>query len=391
MTFALMSKSKTKQATPGKPAAKRKPPPTRRAVEMQPGLGMLGIRPSIAIPTIQTKLKVGEPNDRFEQEADRVAEQVIRMPEPKSAAKRVMNPVHNSIDHPNNQKVLAPFRTTAETVMRQPGTTEEIDPEKQRTMLKLVCPECSELLQAKEASSKGIRLGKGFESQIESAKSGGQPLPKSVRKFFEPKFGYDFSRVKIHTDAHAGDTAKRMNALAYTMGSHIVFAPGQLAPHSYEGKKLLAHELTHVVQQSAATRLPGTARTFAMNHGGFSETQLPVQSVGSRIGIHMRAGSDSIFRHTAADCDRWYEECGDRCRSLPNRTRRDKARRALCWAQCATEYGACLASAEETIKGVLTGAAIVGAVVLAAADGPLPIGDAAAAGLLGLVGISVTD
>jgi len=332
---------------------------------------------------IQPKLKVNAPRDQYEQEADRVADQVMHMPDLARFTGQAL------------MKVPAPFRTTAETVMRQPTpreTEEEIDLEKQRAMLKLVCPECEDFLQAKEASPEGVRVSTEFESQIEGVKAGGLPLPESVREFFEPKFGYDFSRVKIHTDARAGDTAKRMNALAYTMGPHIVFAPGQFAPYSHEGKKLLAHELTHVVQQSATTRLLGIASTFATNQeGSFPETQLPVQSLGSTIKIHLQAGSDNILRHTAADCDRWYEECGDRCRSLPNRTKRDKARRALCWAQCATEYGACLASAEETVRGVLTGLAIAGAVALAAADGPFPIGDAAAVGLLGLVGINLTD
>lgn len=310
---------------------------------------------------IQPKLKVNAPRDQYEQEADRVAYQVMRMPAPARST------------GPASSKLSASFHTAAKTVMRQPSpreTEEEMDIEKQRAMLELVCPECEDLLQAKEASSQGVSVCTGFESQIESVKAGGQPLPETVRASLEPKFGYDFSSVKIHTDARAGDTAKRMNALAYTTGPHIVFAPGQFAPHLYEGRKLLAHELAHVVQQSAATRLPGTASTDVTN---------------------TQAGSDNIFRYTAADCDRWYEECGDGCRSLPNRTKKDKARRALCWAKCATEYGACLASAEETLKGVLTGLAIGGAIALATADGPFPIGDAAAVGLLGLVGINVTD
>jgi hypothetical protein len=93
--------------------------------------------------------------------------------------------------------------------------------------------------------------------------------------------------------------------------------------------------------------------------------------------------SGVIQLHTAAECEAWYETCNDGCRRLPNRTKTDKARRALCWSGCMAEYATCLASSTE----VLTFAAIVAAIVLAAADGPFPIGDAAAAALLISLGI----
>jgi hypothetical protein len=91
----------------------------------------------------------------------------------------------------------------------------------------------------------------------------------------------------------------------------------------------------------------------------------------------------SVQRHTKADCDAEYERCSDTCRKIPPSQRR---RRALCWAACMATYAACLASAEET----LTAAAIAAAVALAAADGPLPFGDAAAVALLAAVGIKVS-
>lgn len=93
-------------------------------------------------------------------------------------------------------------------------------------------------------------------------------------------------------------------------------------------------------------------------------------------------GQSAVQRHTRADCDAAYERCGDTCRALPPNARR---RRALCWAGCMATYATCLASAEET----LTAAAIVAAIVLAAADGPLPIGDAAAVALLAAVGVNL--
>jgi len=345
-------------------------------------------------PKLQAKLAVSQPGDPYEQEADRVADMVMRMPDPILQRKCTKcEKDEKTVLQAKKSPRQVPSHTATETVMRRPTpgvTEEEISLEKQRTIIKLVCPDCDDLLQAKEISSEDFSMPKEFESRIESLNTEGVPLPESVREFFEPKLGYDFSRVKIHTDTRARNTAKRMNALAYTTGPHIVFAPGQFAPQSYEGKKLLAHELTHVVQQSATKPLLGIGNTLATNQErSFHETRLPVQSLGSKIGIHMQASSDNIFRHKAADC--LYEECCNRCRKLPNKTKKDKARRALCWSQCMAEYASCLSSSEEAIKGVLTGLAIAGAIALASADGPLPFGDAAAVGLLGLVGINLTD
>lgn len=89
----------------------------------------------------------------------------------------------------------------------------------------------------------------GFENYVESIKSAGESLPNEVRNFYEPRFGHDLSNVKIHTDSVAAKSARSINALAYTSGNNIVFSNDQFSPHTDSGKKLLAHELTHVVQQ----------------------------------------------------------------------------------------------------------------------------------------------
>lgn len=80
----------------------------------------------------------------------------------------------------------------------------------------------------------------------------GEPLPSASRAFFEPRFGHDFGRVRIHHDATAARSARDVAAHAYTVGPHIAFAPGRYAPESRAGRELLAHELAHVVQQSPA-------------------------------------------------------------------------------------------------------------------------------------------
>ncbi|NIM15976.1 MAG: DUF4157 domain-containing protein, partial [Candidatus Aminicenantes bacterium] len=88
-----------------------------------------------------------------------------------------------------------------------------------------------------------------IESNISSLKGRGQPLPESTRTFFEPRFGYDFSKVRVHTDAKAAETAKSINAKAFTTGKDVVFGAGQYSPGTSIGRGLLAHELIHVLQQ----------------------------------------------------------------------------------------------------------------------------------------------
>ena len=82
--------------------------------------------------------------------------------------------------------------------------------------------------------------------------SPGQPLEAATRSFMESRFGHDFSGVRVHTDAHAAASARSVDALGYTVGNHVVFGAGQYAPQTHEGRTLLAHELTHVMQQRSA-------------------------------------------------------------------------------------------------------------------------------------------
>jgi hypothetical protein len=91
--------------------------------------------------------------------------------------------------------------------------------------------------------------------------SSGQPLDAGTRAFMEPRFGHDFSQVRIHTEDQAQRSAKAVDALAYTVGSHVVFGSGQYSPDSRNGRKLLAHELTHTIQQGTGmASLPAISR-----------------------------------------------------------------------------------------------------------------------------------
>jgi hypothetical protein len=154
--------------------------------------------------TIQNKLAIDQPGDQYEQEADQVAEQVMRMAVP--------------------------------VMQRKKG-----------------CPareEDEEPVQAKTLSGAGRATGEALEPGVEAARRTGQPLDPVVRAFFEPRFGYDFSRVRVHTGAEAEQSARDVNAHAYTVGNNIVFGINRFAPESNNGRKLIAHELTHIVQQN---------------------------------------------------------------------------------------------------------------------------------------------
>ena len=172
--------------------------PVDRILFLQRSAGNQAVSRLMKSGALQAKLRIGQPGDVYEQEADRVAEQVMRMPEP--------------------------------------GVQRQVEPEEEE----------EEMLQAKATSGHLSEVTPNLESHIHSLKGGGQPLPESDRAFFEPRFGRDFSQVRVHTDA---ESARAVNAKAYTLGRDVVFGEGQYALGTSEERKLLAHELTHVLQQ----------------------------------------------------------------------------------------------------------------------------------------------
>lgn len=195
---------------------------------MQP-LPLPLLKPRQRPPGLQAKLTVGDPHDAFEREADQVADRIMRMREPRG------NPVTLSAPgaKPRIQRTCA---ACADELKRQP------------------IEEKGEELQAKALPGRTPRAGEAVGSQSSALRGGGRPLPHSLRTFFEPRFGYDFRQTRIHTDTRAAESAERVRAKAFTVGRHIVFGAAQFAPHTAEGKRLLAHELTHVVQQSQGSR-----------------------------------------------------------------------------------------------------------------------------------------
>jgi hypothetical protein len=194
----------------------------------RPPLGNQTLQRLLRSGAVQAKLTVNQPGDRYEKEADRVAESVMRMPDP-------TGPPTSTAASPQVQRACAACAGGG------PET----------------CAECAEepAIHRKEASDRGPEPGPALLSSIAASRAGGQSLPQSERAFFEPRFGHDFGQVRIHTGAKAAESAHSLGAYAYTLGHDIVFDQGRFAPGTGEGRKLLAHELMHVVQQGSGEPL----------------------------------------------------------------------------------------------------------------------------------------
>ena len=201
------------------------------AFQAGPLLHRRQVRHILRGPALQPKLMIGAPNDVFEQEADRVADQVMRMPYPAVQHQMGTEEEENLIQTKPLADQISPL------LQRQTELVEE------------------EHLQSASNNTTATAVSPDIESKISSLKGGGQPLSDNERNFFEPRFGYDLSSVRVHTDAGAEETARSLNARAYTSGRDIAFGRGEYSPHTLGGRKLLSHELTHVLQQNEATSI----------------------------------------------------------------------------------------------------------------------------------------
>ncbi len=213
--------------------------------------------------SLQPKLKINQPNDRYEQEADRVAEQVMRMPE----------------------REVAGISSSPAKVQRK-------------------CADEEEKIQAKEAPGQTPTVTSEVQTQIDSLRGGGQPLPESARTFFEARFGHDFSQVRVHTNSQAAESAQALGAEAFTNGPNIVFAPNSYELSSFFGRQLLAHELSHVIQQGHAISTRITAPV--LSHPG--KVVMPYRPKGSpNFGVCDDAPNSIEKPFTSKDTDPWIE------------------------------------------------------------------------------------
>jgi hypothetical protein len=177
---------------------------------------------SLSLLPLQCRLAVGAVNDPLESEADAMADRVLR-----------------------GQSAPAASHAGSPAVYRKCSCESSGES----------CPQCGD-----EKENKLLRKSAGPVAPMQAPpivhevlNSPGQLLNPATRSFMEPRFGYDFSRVRVHADERAAESARSVNALAYTVNQHVVFGAGQHNPGSNAGRHLLAHELTHVVQQQSIT------------------------------------------------------------------------------------------------------------------------------------------
>ncbi|MBW4425356.1 MAG: DUF4157 domain-containing protein [Nostoc desertorum CM1-VF14] len=166
-------------------------------------------------PVVQTKLKIGEPGDKFEKDADQFAQELDKL---------THAPVPGQIEQNPQPKEMSVAEKEIQT----------------KPMLQL------------RAAVGGMTATAGLETAINQARGGGQPLADNVRKPMEQFSGTDLSRVKVHTDQKADQLSRAIQARAFTTGQDIFFAKGEYKPSSREGQKLIFHEGRHVAQQNGA-------------------------------------------------------------------------------------------------------------------------------------------
>lgn len=214
--------------------------------EFNPTWEALAVRPL----GVQHKLAIGQPDDPYEQEADRVADHVMRMP-------------------------ARPSSNASREIQRKCAPCEEEDEKK---------------VMRKEESSATDSPATAPPIVNDVLNSSGQPLEPETRSFMEERFNLNFARVRVHDNAQAAASAASVQALAYTVGSDIVFGRGQYAPSTSEGRHLLAHELSHVAQQRGAQ--PRIQRqTLKLRNGN----EVGVPSGGTTANIKSEA-ADTLKR-----------------------------------------------------------------------------------------------
>lgn len=174
--------------------------------------GNLAVQHLLRDGLIQAKPTVGPPRDIYEQDADRMADRVMTCLDPGT----------------------------------EPGKCSACAAGPR-------CPECEATgrIQAQAKPGRKAHMSSGSEAtNAATFRSGGQPLSSALRSFFEPHFARDFGAVRVHTDEQAAESARAIQARAYTSEQHMVFGCGEYAPETREGQRLLAHELAHVTQQT---------------------------------------------------------------------------------------------------------------------------------------------
>jgi hypothetical protein len=280
-------------------------------------------------------LRISEPNDRHEQEADRVADSVMRMPHPQ--LQRQVEPEEEEEEEALQTKPLGsqitpllqrqeeePEEEEEELIQPKPLVgrimpmiQRQLEPEEEEeesiqtkllvgrttaAMQRQVEPEEEEeLVQTKGGSERIPQVGPAVQVRIESLRGRGQPLSESARSFFEPRFQHSFASVRVHAGSEAAQAAQRVRARAFTVGSDIVFGAGQYAPDTIGGRRLLAHELTHVIQQrDGRARHNVIQRALWLAYGAYRGSCDCSENLGNNCAHYL---SDALIRAGYGELD----------------------------------------------------------------------------------------
>jgi uncharacterized protein DUF4157 len=209
--------------------------------------------------TVQRKMTVSAPGDQYEREADRVADQVMRMPADDSPP-AIQRMCTECSEEQSVQRMCTDCSEEQEEVQRQVDDEEE------------------GAVQGKREGASPAQAPAGFGARLDSLGSGSQ-LPATTRAMFEPRFGQRFDGVRVHDGNAAAALAGSVRARAFTVGRDIVFGSGQYAPQSERGQRLVAHELVHTIQQGHGE---GAA---VQRQGDDSDQQPPAAETGLIDGI----------------------------------------------------------------------------------------------------------
>ncbi|MEH2109886.1 eCIS core domain-containing protein [Nostoc sp.] len=208
----------------------------------------------ISLHRPQAKLTVGAPDDYYEQEADQVADQIMRMAQPEL--------IGLQDTQTQDQVQTKPLVAAITPLVQREAMLEEEEELQTKRSLQL-------------ATNGSFQTEDNFETRLNSSESGGSPLPDAVRSFMEPRFGADFSQVRVHTGNESVQMNRDLNAQAFTHQQNIFFGAGK----SPSNDALTAHELTHVVQQTGAAQRKLIQRainpTYDLTHGTFEVNATP--------------------------------------------------------------------------------------------------------------------
>ena len=245
---------------------------------------------------VQAKLTIGRPGDRYEQEADQVAETVVRKLSETGAPttpKKQQTVSSVNTTTPDTQQQSESENTSDQDIEAEPNELlqkkpvfESADQPEENLDIQRTCTNCNEEENV-QAKSENTINPRDIENQLNSTKGSGSSLPKDTQSSMEHAFGANFSGVRVHTGSNAVHMNKGLGAQAFTHGSDIYFNEGKYDTSSHSGQHLLAHELTHTVQQGGAGK-SGVTQTKIQRWPGWAD------SAASWVSDTASSAADSV-------------------------------------------------------------------------------------------------